>query len=165
MTSSVSDPPAGISHITRATRLDRVFLIPDVHGKYYNETLRGAALLRACIVSDKACAAFMARLATESKRISEQDAEAFVAQLKEAAAATVATAATADAPQPASSPDELRAECIICCAKRPAVRLSCNHAPYCADCDARAAAQPGPAAQCCPLCRRRVTSRLAVLLP
>lgn len=144
--------------ITRATRLDRVFLIPDVHGDYFKETLRGAALLRACIVSDKACAAFMARLATESKRISEQDAEAFVAQLKESAAAT---AATADAPPP----DELRTECIICCAKRPAVRLSCNHAPYCADCDARAAAQPGPAAQCCPLCRRRVTSRLAVMLP
>ena len=143
--------------ITRATRLDRVFIIPD--RGFTSHT--GQTLLQTSIRADKECATFMARLEMESLRIPAQDAEAFVAQLKE----TAATAATADAPQPASSPDELRAECIICCAKRPAVRLSCNHAPYCADCDARAAAQPGPAAQCCPLCRRRVTSRLAVLLP
>ena len=145
--------PANMAYtgITRATRLDHVFIIPDT---LYTNPFTGAALLQKSIRADKVCADFMARLEQESCRLHAHEVAEFVAQLKESTPSAL--------PPP---PDELRAECIICCSKRPAVRLSCNHAPYCADCDAIASSQPGLGAQSCPLCRRRVTSRLPVLLP
>ena len=141
-------PNMAYTGITRATRLDRAFIVRD-SPEYCRGIKDARTLLNMAIKANKDCVAHIKwmRMAQELAP-AEEVAEAVKLLREESAGCPLE--------------EQVSTACIACCSALPSVRLSpCEHVAMCDRCDASFAKRMG---NTCPACRGRVASRSRVFI-